>query len=216
MLTPQDDRETSRQPPSDPLVVKYAGAAMAGNSQFRTTSWSLILTAANPNDAGQALTNLCQIYWKPVYAFIRRNGHDVDSAQDLTQEFFSRLIEKNYLEDADRRRGRFRSFLLTSVKHFLANEWDRTRALKRGGGHFFLSIDAVDADRSYPPGVVFDGGAVTGKLLGTRKTPAFIVLAPQALRRGNHSALQDRHSRGCFEWLRFLGSGARPVFPICV
>jgi RNA polymerase sigma-70 factor (ECF subfamily) len=94
---------------------------------------------------------LCQIYWNPVYAFVRRKGHDPDQTQDLTQEFFARLIEKNYLEDADRRRGRFRSFLLTSVKHFLTNEWDRSRALKRGGGQPLVSIDAVEAERWYAP-----------------------------------------------------------------
>src|SRR5688572_31283424 len=125
-------------------------------ADFRTTSWSLIVAASsNPTTgARQALATLCQTYWNPVYAFIRRNGHDPDKAQDLTQEFFVRLIEKNYLGDADRERGRFRSFLLTSVKHFLANEWDRARALKRGGGQTPISIDATEAEQWYVPAVV--------------------------------------------------------------
>ena len=141
-----------------PVVVQWTTSAMPGNSEFRTTSWSLIVAASSSPtaDSRQALATLCQTYWNPVYAFIRRNGHDPDSTQDLTQEFFSRLIEKNYLEDADRRRGRFRSFLLASVKHFLANEWDRSRALKRGGGRTPVSIDAIEAERWYAPAGVAD------------------------------------------------------------
>ena len=129
---------------------------MPGRSEFRTTSWSLILAASSDptTQAREALSTLCQTYWYPVYAFIRRNGHDPDRAQDLTQGFFARLIEKNYLEDADRRRGRFRSFLLASVKHFLANEWDKERALKRGGGREPVSIDVVEAERWYTPSAV--------------------------------------------------------------
>ena len=130
--------------------------AMPGRSEFRTTSWSLILAAASDptTQAREALSTLCQTYWYPVYAFIRRNGHDPDRAQDLTQGFFARLIEKNYLEDADRRRGRFRSFLLASVKHFLANERDKEHALKRGGGREPVSIDVVEAERWYAPSAV--------------------------------------------------------------
>jgi RNA polymerase sigma-70 factor (ECF subfamily) len=125
-------------------------------AEFRTTSWSLIVAAAAAptTDARQALATLCQTYWNPVYAFIRRNGHDPDKAQDLTQEFFARLIEKNYLEEADRQRGRFRSFLLTSVTHFLANAWDRERAQKRGGGQMPVSIDTAAAEQWYIPAVV--------------------------------------------------------------
>ena len=131
---------------------------MLASSEFRTRSWSLILApASNPTaNSRRALATLCQTYWNPVYAFIRRNGHDPDATQDLTQEFFARLIEKNYLDDADRKRGRFRSFLLVSVKHFLANEWDRSRALKRGGGRLHVSIDAVEAERWYAPSAAGD------------------------------------------------------------
>ena len=100
-------------------------------SGFHTTSWTLVLAAAaNPTTGSRdALATLCQIYWQPVYAFVRRNGHDPDQAQDLVQGFFAVLLEKHYLLDARQSRGRFRSFLLTAVKHFLANEWDRSRAL---------------------------------------------------------------------------------------
>src|SRR5262249_16910087 len=104
-------------------------------SRFNTTSWTLIRTAArDPTaDSREALGGLCQKYWHPVYAFIRSRGYDREQSQDLTQGFFALLIEKNYLRHADRKRGRFRSFLLAAVKHFLANERDRANALKRGG-----------------------------------------------------------------------------------
>jgi RNA polymerase sigma-70 factor (ECF subfamily) len=121
------------------------------NARFRTTSWTLIeAAAAHPTaDSREALATLCQAYWPPVYAFIRRNGYDSDLALDLSQEFFSRLIEKNYLTTADRTRGRFRSFLLASVRHFLANERERANALKRGGGQIPISIDIAEAESWY-------------------------------------------------------------------
>lgn len=156
---PDQGRDSSlRMGATVPVVVQWAHSTMPQNSAFRTTSWSLILAAsADPTaDSRQALTTLCQTYWNPVYTFIRRHGHDADQTQDLTQEFFARLIEKNYLDDADRRRGRFRSFLLTCVKHFLANEWDRERALKRGGGQIPVPIDVVEAERWYEPAAADD------------------------------------------------------------
>jgi DNA-directed RNA polymerase specialized sigma24 family protein len=123
---------------------------------FHTTAWSLVLAASgNPTmDACDALAVLCQTYWNPVYAFIRRCGHTPDQAQDLTQGFFARLLEKQYLRDVDRQRGRFRSFLLAAVKHFLANERDRAQALKRGGGHVPVSIDLLEAESWYKPAAV--------------------------------------------------------------
>jgi DNA-directed RNA polymerase specialized sigma24 family protein len=115
---------------------------------FSATSWTLIRTAAgNPTpDSREALAALCQKYWHPVYAFIRRRGYDRAESEDLTQGFFALLIEKNYLLDADSKRGRFRSFLLGAVQHFLANEWDRANAVKRGGGQSAVSIDVVEAE----------------------------------------------------------------------
>jgi RNA polymerase sigma factor (sigma-70 family) len=118
---------------------------------FRTTSWTLVLAAGRypTADSRQALTQLCEIYWQPIYAFIRRKGHDRNQAEDLTQEFFARLLEKEYLADADRERGKFRSFLLTAVKHFLANEWDRAHTQKRGGGQGYFSVDQIAAEGWY-------------------------------------------------------------------
>jgi len=95
------------------------------------------------------LEKLCKVYWYPLYAFVRRQGRAPHDAQDLTQEFFARLLEKNYLEDVDRAKGKFRSFLLASMKHFLANEWDRARAQKRGGALTHIPIDTQFAETRY-------------------------------------------------------------------
>ncbi len=99
--------------------------------------------------SAEALATLCETYWYPVYAFIRRQGHDADHARDLTQEFFARVLEKNYFRDADPARGRFRAFLLTSIRHFLSNERDREQALKRGGRTLMLSLDVETAEGAY-------------------------------------------------------------------
>lgn len=116
--------------------------------RFETTSWSLILQAtAGPSTAARdALAKLCETYWPPVYAFIRGRGLPPADAEDLTQSYFARLFEKDYLRDFRPEAGRFRTFLLASVSHFLSNEWDRERALKRGGGKAQVSFDAATAE----------------------------------------------------------------------
>ncbi len=112
-------------------------------ADFATTQWSLVVGAAAraQPDASAALALLCQRYWYPLYSYVRRRVADVNEAQDLTQEFFARLLEKNTLAQASPERGRFRAFLLTAMRNFLANEWDRSQALKRGGEHKRLSLD---------------------------------------------------------------------------
>ena len=110
-----------------------------------------MLAAREPDSpqAAAALEKLCRTYWFPLYAFARRQGNSPEDAQDLTQDFFSRLLEKNHLAKADRERGKFRTFLLASLKNFLVNEWKRAGRLKRGGGLEFLSIDADAAENRY-------------------------------------------------------------------
>jgi RNA polymerase sigma-70 factor (ECF subfamily) len=105
----------------------------------------------NTPEARKALSDLCRLYWYPVYAFVRRRGYGADEALDLAQGFFTRLIDKNDLAAADPARGRFRAWLLTAVKHFLANEWDKATAAKRGGGRavFSFDIDSADAESRY-------------------------------------------------------------------
>jgi RNA polymerase sigma factor (sigma-70 family) len=118
---------------------------------FVTTRWSVVLSAkdqATPQ-AEQALETLCQTYWYPLYAFVRRHGHSQADAQDLTQEFFARLLAKNYLQPVAREKGKFRTFLLVALKRFLADEWDRSRAQKRGGGKALLSLDTETAETRY-------------------------------------------------------------------
>jgi RNA polymerase sigma-70 factor (ECF subfamily) len=114
--------------------------------RFPTTRWSLIVAAQQPApQARDALADLCRAYWYPLYAYIRRRGHDHGAAEDLTQTFFAHLIEKHALDSVSPDRGRFRSFLLASCQHFLANERERANALKRGGGRV-VSLDMSDAD----------------------------------------------------------------------
>jgi RNA polymerase sigma-70 factor (ECF subfamily) len=123
----------------------------AAASGFATTHWSIVLAARDPASpqAQEAIAALSRTYWYPLYVFIRRQGHSADEAQDLTQEFFARLLEKNTFGAADQSRGRFRSFLLAACKHFLANEHDRARAKKRGGDRLLLAIDFGDAESRY-------------------------------------------------------------------
>lgn len=102
-------------------------------------------------EAEQALGKLLSAYWPPIYAFLRRRGYPAPEAEDLTQSFFVRLLEKNYLRDARRERGKFRSFLLTSLKHFLANEWDRAKARKRGGQFQLISLEEIASQENMRP-----------------------------------------------------------------
>jgi RNA polymerase sigma factor (sigma-70 family) len=120
-------------------------------ARFETTQWSIVLAAGRGGGGGSrdALAALCESYSYPVYAYVRRCGHGADEAEDLTQAFFAALIEKRFLSAADPERGRFRSFLLAAVAHFLANERDREAALKRGGGRVVVSLDAGDAEWRY-------------------------------------------------------------------
>jgi RNA polymerase sigma factor (sigma-70 family) len=120
-------------------------------SLFLTTHWSVVLTAKDKSspDSAAALEALCRAYWYPLYAFVRRQGQAACDAQDLTQEFFARLLRKDYLAAAAPEKGRFRTFLRVALKRFMANEWDRARRLKRGGGHTPLSLDTETGEERY-------------------------------------------------------------------
>ncbi|HLX59755.1 MAG TPA: sigma-70 family RNA polymerase sigma factor [Planctomycetota bacterium] len=120
------------------------------SNAFNTTRWSIVLAARHDDARGRkALETLCGHYWYPLYAYVRRQNVGADEAAELTQAFFARFLEKNYLRDVRRERGRFRAFLLSSLKHFMANERDYCNALKRGGGRAIVSIDACDAEGRY-------------------------------------------------------------------
>jgi RNA polymerase sigma factor (sigma-70 family) len=117
---------------------------------FAATRWTLVLAAARGSPtprAAEAMGELCRAYWYPLYAYVRRRGHDAHEAEDLTQEFFLRLLAKDFLAGVDPHKGKFRAFLLAAIKHFLSNEWDRAKAQKRGGGRRMLSLDALEGKR---------------------------------------------------------------------
>jgi RNA polymerase sigma factor (sigma-70 family) len=119
---------------------------------FPSTHWSVVLAAgrseAEPEMAGAALAELCKVYWAPLYAFVRSRGHTVHDAQDLTQGFFAYVLEHKVYARADRQKGRFRSFLLASLKNFLADAADRERTLKRGGAQIFLPLHEEQAQEA--------------------------------------------------------------------
>src|SRR5262252_3998428 len=118
---------------------------------FATTHWSVVVRAGDSRspEAAEAMERLCRTYWYPLYAFVRRKGHTHEDASDLTQAFFARFLEKRYLRSVDANLGKFRTFLLTSMTHFLANEWDKSQAQKRGGGCQFVALDAASAEERY-------------------------------------------------------------------
>ncbi len=141
--------ETTRDDPVTPPWGEVARRAV-----FATTHWSVVLAAGRSDSpqARESLEKLCQTYWYPLYAYVRRRGHAEADAKDLTQGFFAWLLERDWLERADQQRGRFRSFLLTSFNGFLANEWNRARAQKRGGGRTLsLPFDAADPHCRWEP-----------------------------------------------------------------
>ncbi|HOW66695.1 MAG TPA: sigma-70 family RNA polymerase sigma factor [Candidatus Paceibacterota bacterium] len=118
---------------------------------FATTHWNVVLAVGHTADvqASAALEKLCRTYWYPLYAFVRRQGHSPHDTEDLLQGFFARFLEKHYLGDVNPAKGRFRSFLLAAMKHYLANEWDKAKAVKRGGRIDFLSLEGEAAESRY-------------------------------------------------------------------
>jgi DNA-directed RNA polymerase specialized sigma24 family protein len=162
-------------------VISSSTVATDRAHWFTTTRWSVVLAArhhATP-EATPALEALCATYWYPLYGWLRRQGHGPPDAQDLTQSFFAFLLERDALQTVHPDKGRFRSFLLASLKHFVANEWDRARALKRGGGNRMISLDDEEGEvrfrqepsRELPPDKAFEQswamtlfGAVLGRL----------------------------------------------------
>jgi RNA polymerase sigma factor (sigma-70 family) len=124
--------------------------ATAADGWFKTTHWSVVLAAGQESaQSHDSLARLCQLYWQPLYSYIRRSGCKPEDAQDLTQEFFARLVARDYLKSAAPEKGRFRSFLLMALKRFMANEWDRANRQKRGGGREIISLDAQDTENRY-------------------------------------------------------------------
>ncbi|MHC1769164.1 MAG: RNA polymerase sigma factor [Verrucomicrobiia bacterium] len=140
-----------REPGADMDAEESRANPSCERSQFNTTHWSVVLTAQTRfSPAAQAaLETLCCTYWYPLYAFVRRQGHSPHDAQDLTQALFEHLLRKDFLREIGPNKGRFRSFLLACLKHFLADEWDKVRAEKRSPGKPLISLDALDAETRY-------------------------------------------------------------------
>ena len=134
-------------------MIEPAFAAASGQSAgtFATTHWSVVIRAGDSRalEGDRALESLCRTYWYPLYVFVRRKGYGHEDACDLTQAFFARLLEKRVLRSVDASLGKFRTFLLTSLTNFLTNEWDKTRAQRRGGGARVLSLDEAEAEKQY-------------------------------------------------------------------
>jgi len=139
------------QPDDNLPVTTYHCYGLDKAAAFSTTHWSVVLTAArdDPVGASAALEKLCRKYWYPIYAFVRRRGADRQEAEDLTQGFFAHLLEMETLKKADRRKGKFRTFLLSALTKFLSNEWDKRQTAKRGGGRQILSLDEAAAEERY-------------------------------------------------------------------
>ena len=129
--------------------AKVADGSRERPREFVTTRWSLILSATNGNEeqkARDALAELCRTYWRPIFSFVRARGYSTEDSKDLTQDFFVTMLKDNWLQRADRRRGRFRSLLLRSLQNFLINAAEKTRARKRGGDVEFISWDVWDSE----------------------------------------------------------------------
>src|SRR5262245_45743695 len=166
-----------------------------GAGIFATTHWSVVVHAGDSQspEAASAMERLCRTYWYPLYVFVRRKGHSHEDASDLTQAFFAKFLEKRYLKSVDARLGKFRTFLLTSMTHFLANEWDKSQAQKRGRGQRLISFDDATAEERYQlepvehttPETLFEKrwaktvmGVVLDRLAAETESKRFEVLKP--------------------------------------
>lgn len=170
---------------------------------FATTQWHIVRNAGAEDStvSRSALQDLCQLYWYPLYAFVRRQGHDSNAAADLTQAFFADLLQRDDLKKLDPNLGKFRSFLLASIKHFMINEWNKQRAQKRGGGQTVLSIDFTNADQRYR--LLSPVEAQTPETLFERQW-AFTLL--EQVNRRLEKEFEQRGKKHVFEKLKvFLG-----------
>jgi len=130
---------------------RNADESSSSDGSFQTTLWSVVVEAGKGGSerSSAALARLCRAYWYPLYVFVRRQGHSPEDAQDLVQEFFARVLDRNYFRAADPQKGRFRFFLVAALRHFLANEWDRTQCQKRGGDRQIVSFEDQDPETRY-------------------------------------------------------------------
>jgi RNA polymerase sigma-70 factor (ECF subfamily) len=187
----------------------HPGSTPILKQRFATTNWSMVLAAgeADSSRSRQALAALCEAYWYPVYAFLRRKGCTVEEARDLAQGYFLELLEKGFLKEVRPEAGRFRSFLLVSVKHFLSNALNRERALKRGGGlsPLRLEFDAAEGRYAMDPA---DSALTPDRLFERQWAMAVLERAMQGLRDSLRSGDTAR-----FDLLKLYLTGEEPAVP---
>ena len=174
---------------------------------FSTTPWSVVLAAGQDGRPGRqaAVERLCCTYWYPLYAYIRRAGYDVEDAEDLTQGFFARLLEKDYLAQVDRQKGRFRSFLLACLRHFVADQRDCARAVKRGGRCTFVPMETQSAEERYRLEPIDEMNAE--KIFERRWALTLLEFAETRLRQEYVVAAKSR----LYERLKIFRTGAEPA-----
>lgn len=179
------------------------GTLREGGAGFATTHWSVVARSAlaDAPEASNALAQLCETYWPPIYSFIRRRGYAPPDAQDLTQGFFACFLQTKAYASTDRLRGKFRSFLLASVRHFLANRWDRDQAIRRGGGYQFVSLDQETAEAFYDGASAPD--ATAERLFDLRWAESLTAGALNSLR----EELQDEGRVKLFDQLKNFLTG---------
>ncbi len=177
---------------------------------FSTTQWSLVLAAGDSQDpdSREALATLCEIYWYPIYALVRHLGSDSDRAQDLTQGFFTDLLERRFFKAARPERGQFRSFLKTSLHHYLSHERDRSRARKRGGGERPLSLDFEDAESRYK--LEAAGNQTPDKVFERRWARALLTRAIERLRGESQASADGNRIRRLLPFL--TGETPHPTY----
>jgi RNA polymerase sigma factor (sigma-70 family) len=189
----------------------HVGNGQSRSDVFPSTHWSVVLAAGRsenePEMAGAALTELCQVYWAPLYGFVRSRGHSVHDAQDLTQSFFAYVLEHKVYARVDRRKGRFRSFLLASLKNFLADAADRERTLKRGGAQIFLPLHEEQAQEAESLFQTHSGMSNEDRLFDRSWADALVAAALERLSADYKREAKER----LFKELRiFIAGGAEP------
>src|SRR5438477_3202975 len=191
-----------------PLPNMQAEPAKAGN--FSTTHWSVVLAAGQDSKPTRqaAVERLCCTYWYPLYAYVRRLGYDVEDAEDLTQGFFVRLLEKDCLAQVDRQKGRFRSFLLVCLRHFVADQRDCARAVKRGGRCTFVPMETQSAEDRYRLEPIDEMNAE--KIFERRWALTLLEFAEDRLRQEYVVAVKSR----LYERLKIFRTGAEPTSPL--
>lgn len=192
-----------------PSEGKSADPPVSSSPVFATTHWTVVLAAGNPDhpDAVAALNSLCRTYWYPVYAYVRRKGRNAAEAEDLTQDFFSRLLGRGFPGGVQREGGKFRSYVLRALDHFLVNEWRRGQAAKRGGGETTFSLDGVDAETRYK---LEPSDGITPESLYDRRWAAVVL---DAVRQQLRVEYEQQGKGGLYEALEPSLAGGDDLLP---